>query len=217
MFAHMPIGEKGKKQKVLEKQLKPAVKIKYKDTDQTHLIIGFRAFDVYDKRTPILKMIAGILGSGMSSRLFQKMREELGICYYVKAFTDQLTDHGVLMVTAGVDSTRVEEGINGILGELKKIRDQKVSPEELRKAKDYLIGNMYLGLESSDSLTEFYGVQEILNEKIKTPKEVEKEIEKITASDIAKVAKTIIKNKSLNMAIIGKYKDQKRFEKILKV
>ena len=216
-FAGAPTGNKGKKRKVIEKQTGSAIKIKYKDTDQTHLIIGFRAFNLRDKRTPILKIIAGILGSGMSSRLFQKMREELGICYYVKSFANQLTDHGTLMVTAGVDSTRVEQGINGILEEIKKMRDEKVSPAELRKAKDYLIGNMYLGLESSDSLTEFYGMQEILNEKIKTPKEMEKEIEKITASDIAKVAKSIIKNDGLNMAIVGKYKDENRFKNILKV
>ena len=216
-FKEIPVGKKATKQKVAEKQNKPAVRIKYKDTDQTHLIIGFRAFGIHDKRAPALKMIAGILGSGMSSRLFQKMREQLGICYYAKSFADQLTDHGVLMATAGVDSTRVEEGINGILEEFKRIRDEKVSSEELRKAKDYLIGNLYLGLESSDSLTEFYGMQEILREKIKTPKEIEKEIEKVTASDIAKVAKTIIQNKNLNMAIVGKYNEPKRFEKILKV
>ena len=121
------------------------------------------------------------------------------------------------MATAGVDSSRVELGINGILEEFKKIRDEKVGNDELRKAKDYLIGNLYLGLESSDSLTEFYGMQEILHEKIKTPKEIEKEIEKVSAADIAKITKTIIQNKNLNMAIVGKYNDPKRFEKILKV
>ncbi|MEK7642477.1 MAG: pitrilysin family protein [Patescibacteria group bacterium] len=216
-FTGMPVGKKKGKKKVVESQNKPAVKIKYKDTDQTHLVMGFRAFDVYDKRTPALKLASTILGGGMSSRLFQKMREQLGICYYAKSFVDQLTDHGVLMATAGVDSSRVELGINGILEEFKKIRDEKVGNDELRKAKDYLIGNLYLGLESSDSLTEFYGMQEILHEKIKTPKEIEKEIEKVSAADIAKITKTIIQNKNLNMAIVGKYNDPKRFEKILKV
>jgi predicted Zn-dependent peptidase len=216
-FTGIPVGKKKPKQKVVEKQDKPAIRIKYKDTDQTHLVLGVRAFNVYDKRSSALRLMATILGGGMSSRLFQKMREQLGICYYAKAFADQLTDHGALVATAGVDSTRVEEGINGILEEFKKIRDEKVDAKELRKAKDYLIGNMYLGLESSDSLTEFYGLQEILNQKIKTPKEAEKEIEKVTANDIAKVAKSIIKNNGLNLAIVGKYNDPKRFEKILKI
>ncbi len=216
-FKEISVGKRYKKQKVVESQTKSALKIKYKETDQTHIVVGVRAFDIHDKRTTTLNLISTILGGGMSSRLFQKMREELGICYYVKSFADQLTDHGVLMVTAGVDSNRVEQGINGILDELKKIRDQKVDAKELRKAKDYLIGNLYLGLESSDSLAEFYGSQEILRNKIKTPKEMEKEIEKISASQIAKVAKSIIKNEGLNMAIVGKYKDEERFRKILKV
>ena len=126
---------------------------------------------------------------------------------------------GSFIVSAGVDSRRVEEGIKGILEELVKIRDEKVPESELRKAKDYLIGNLYLGLESSDDLARFFGFQEIFKEKIKTPKEMEKEIEKITAADISKVAKQIIKNNSLNLAIIGKYRDADilRFKNILKV
>jgi predicted Zn-dependent peptidase len=216
-FAGMPDGKKTDKKKVLEKQNAPAVKLKYKETDQTHLVIGVRSFDLYDKRVPALHMLSAVLGSGMSSRLFQKMREELGICYYIRSAANELTDHGNLVISAGVDSSRVEEGIKGILDEMVKIRDEKVPESELRKAKDFLIGNMYLGLESSDSLARFFGFQEILKEKIKTPKEMEKEIEKITAEDISKVAKEIITNKKLNLAIVGKYKDENRFKKILKV
>lgn len=216
-FSDMPAGKKIGKKKVIEKQNSPAVKLKYKETDQTHLIMGVRAFNLYDKKMPALRLLSTILGNGMSSRLFQKMREELGICYYVRSSVDDLTDHGTLLISAGVDSNRVEQGIKGILDEMKKIRDEKIPESELRKAKDYLIGNMYLGLESSDSLANFYGAQEILHEKIKTPKDLEKEMKKVTASDITKVAKEIITNKKLNLAIVGKYKDESRFQKILKV
>lgn len=219
-FKEITKGKRGKKEKVVENQDKPSVKIKYKDTDQTHLVIGTRAFGVNSKKTAALKVLTAILGNGMSSRLFQKLREKLGICYYVRASVDQFTDHGTFMIAAGVDSNRVEEGINGILEELRKIKGEKVDEKELKKAKEYLIGNMYLGLESSDSVNEFYGIQEILREKIKTPKEIEKEIEKVTIKDIEKIAKEIIKNENLNMAIIGRYtteKDQDRFLKILKI
>jgi predicted Zn-dependent peptidase len=216
-FAEMPTTKKASKKKVLEKQNEPAIKLRYKETDQTHLVIGVRSFNLYDKRAPALRLLSIVLGGGMSSRLFQKMREELGICYYVRSHTDELSDHGNFAVSAGVDSSRVEQGIKGILEEMIKIRDEKIPESELRKAKDYLIGNMYLGLESSDAQANFFGFQEILKEKIKTPKEVEKEIEKITAQDIAKVAKEVIQNKKLNLAIIGKYKDVSRFKNILKV
>jgi predicted Zn-dependent peptidase len=216
-FAEIPVGKKAEKKKVLEKQNTPAVKIRFKETDQTHLVLGFRTFNIYNKKMPILRLLSVVLGNGMSSRLFQKMREKLGICYYIGSSVNELTDHGALVVSAGVDSGRVEEGVRGILDEIKKIRDEKVPESELRKAKDYLIGNMYLGLESSDALASFFGFQEIMREKIKTPKEVEKEIEKISASDLSKVAKEIIQNKKLNLAVVGKYKNEEQFRKILKV
>jgi predicted Zn-dependent peptidase len=216
-FAGMPDGKKADKKKVLEKQNAPAVKLRFKETDQTHLVIGVRTFNIYDKRVSTLGLLATVLGHGMSSRLFQKMREELGICYYIRSSAEELTDHGTLSISAGVDSSRVEEGIKGILEEMIRIRDEKIPEAELRKAKDYLIGNMYLGLESSSSQANFFGFQEIMKEKIKTPKELEQEIEKITTNDIAKVAKTIIQNKGLNLAIVGKYKDEQRFKNILKV
>jgi predicted Zn-dependent peptidase len=166
---------------------------------------------------PALQILSTVLGSGMSSRLFQKMRDQLGICYYVRSGINDLTDHGSFVVSAGVDSKRVEEAINGILEELKKIRDEKVSEEELKKAKDYALGNLYLGLESSSDLANFYGFQEIFKKDIKTPKDIEKEINKITASDIQKVAKQIITNNKLNLALVGRYKDEEKFKKILSV
>ena len=216
-FDGMPVTKKVGKKKVVEKQNGPMVKLRFKETDKTHLVIGFRAYDLYDKKTQALRILSVVLGNGMSSRLFQKMREELGICYYVRSAVDGLTDHGTFLISAGVDSSRVEEGVKGILDEVKKIKSEKVPESELRKAKDYLIGNMYLGLESSDAQANFFGSQEIMKEKIKTPKEVEKEIQKITAKDISKVAKEIITNDRLNMAIVGKYKDESRFKKILKI
>jgi predicted Zn-dependent peptidase len=216
-FADIPTTQKASKKKVVEKQAEPRIKLKFKETDQTHLVIGVRAFDIYDKRVPVLGLLSVVLGSGMSSRLFQKMREELGICYYVRASANELTDHGTLYISAGVDSARVEEGVKGILEEMKRIRDEKIPEAELRKAKDYLIGNTYLSLESSDAQANFFGFQEIMKEKIKTPKEMEQEIEKITSTDLSKVAKEVIQNKRLNLAIVGKYKDEARFKKILKV
>jgi predicted Zn-dependent peptidase len=213
-FKNIPTGKRILKKKVAEIQNKPAIKVQSKDTDQVHVVIGFRTFSVHDKRNPTLKVLSTLLGGGMSSRLFQKMREELGICYYVKSSADSLTDHGHFTISAGVDKTRLQQAVQGILDELKKIRDEKVSVEELKKAKDYMTGHLYLGLESSDSLVEFYGGQEVMREKLKSPQEVEKEIQKITAGDIQKLAKQIFKNEALNMALIGNIQNEAEIKKI---
>jgi predicted Zn-dependent peptidase len=203
------------KRKVIESQVAPEATVFYKDTDQTHIIIGNRSFDVYNRYNPIIRVLDGIL-SGMSGRLFQKMREELGICYYVSPDNDAFTDHGVFSVSAGVDSKRVKEAITAILTELRKLKTELVSKEELNKVKNYLIGNMYLGLESSDSVANFYGGQEILKEKLKTPEDIVKEIKAVTPAEIKYVAERIFKNETLNLAIVGKFKEKKEFLDVLK-
>ena len=215
-FKNITTGKLIKKKKLIEKQNKVGLKIKHKDTDQIHLVLGVRTFDLHDKRMPTLKVLSTILGAGMSSRLFQKMREELGICYYIRSGINDLSDHGNFIVFAGVDKSCLEIAVKGILEEIKKIINEKISSGELRKSKDYLIGNMYLNLESSNSLTNFYGFQEIMREKIKTPKEVEKEIENVTANDIQKLAKQIFTDKNLNMAIVGNVKNTKSLKNILR-
>ena len=219
IFGSMSQGKVIKKKKTIEKQNMPALKVGEKDTDQAHLIIGVRAFDLHNKRMPTLRLLSTILGNGMSSRLFQKMREELGICYYVRSGISDLSDHGHFHISAGVDRTRLALAVKGILEELRKIKNQKVSAAELRKAKDFLIGGMYLGLESSDALANFYGSHEIMREKIKTPKEVEREIEKVTAHELQKVAQTILVNKGLNLALVGKCKrgEENDLKKILRI
>jgi predicted Zn-dependent peptidase len=217
VFGEMSSTQKKEKETVHEVQKKPELLIEQRKTDQTHLVLGVRTFDTYHKEQSELKVIAGALGAGMSSRLFQKMREELGICYYVKTENSAFTDHGVLTVSAGVAPARLEEAVRALLAEFVKIRDEKISTEELRKIKDCLTGNMYLSLESTDEFAEFYGMQEILRKKIKEPDEIAKEIEKITAEDIQKTAKKIFTPDRLNLAIIGQVKEQAKLTGLLTV
>jgi predicted Zn-dependent peptidase len=216
-FQNIPVGKRVTKKKITEKQDGSQIKIHHKDTDQIHLVIGVRTFKTDDKRMSALKVLATVLGNGMSSRLFQKMREELGICYYIGAGINDFTDHGNLIISAGVDKTRLTQAVTGILEELKKISTEKVGEEELKKAKDYMIGNMYLGLESSDALVGFYGGQEIMRERIKTPKEKEKEILAVTTGDVVKLAKKLFKTEALNMAIVGNVANEAELKTMLKL
>lgn len=214
-FKGIGTWKKEDKQKVIENQTSPQAVVHYKDTDQTHIILGVRTFNIYNKYNHIISVINSILSGGMSSRLFQKMRDELGICYYVGADNDKFTDHGVFAVFAGVDSKRVKEAIVAILKEMNKLKDELVSSEELTKAKQYLIGNIKLGLESSDSLAMYYGEQEVLRENIKTPDEIIKDIQSVTAEEIKFVAERIFKNEGLNLSVVGKFESDKEFMEVL--
>jgi|SRR3989344_3564567 len=208
LFAGIPENSKEGKIRVVENQNKPEIKIKHKETDQTHIVIGVRTFDSKDKRSFTLKVLNAVLGGGMSSRLFQKLREEMGVGYYVRSSEDEYTDHGYLAVSTGVDNSRVEEVVPAVLGEMKRFVNELVPDEELKKAKDYTIGNMYLGLESSDSLGEYYAVQDILSDKMLTPKELAAKIQSVTAEEVQELAKEIMLDDKLNMAIVGNIKDK---------
>ncbi len=219
IFGKVSSGKKVGKVKVKEKQGKPEVLVKYKKTDQTHFVLGMRTYDLFNKKNIILSVLGGVLGGGMSSRLFVKLREEMGVGYYVRAYNDAYTDHGFFQVSAGVDNKRIEEVLKAVLAECKKLTTELVSDEELNKVKECLVGNMKLSLESSDDIANYYGGQELLKKEIKSADEKAIEIRKVTAKQIRDLAKEIFKDKGLNLALIGPFKakeDRAKFAKILK-
>ncbi|HEY5587387.1 MAG TPA: pitrilysin family protein [Candidatus Paceibacterota bacterium] len=215
-FKDIKATAKIKKIKTKDSQIKPNVLIKYKETDQTHFILGFRSFSLFDKRNMTVSLLSGILGAGMSSRLFIKLREEMGVAYYVRAHNDASLDHGSFQISAGVNNTRTEEVIKEILKECNDLILTKVSEEELNKVKSFIIGNMKMSLEATDDIANFYGGQELMKNEIKSLEEKIKEIKKVTSIDIQKMAKIIFKEKSLNLAVIGPFKNETQFENILK-
>lgn len=216
VFGKIENGKKSKKLKTKESQSKPEVMVKFKETDQTHFVLGMRTYDLFNKKNAVLSMLGGVLGGGMSSRLFQKLREEMGVGYYVRAYNDAYTDHGFFQISAGVDNKRVEEVIQACLLECNKLKNELVSEEELNKVKECLIGNMKLSLESSDDIANFYGGQELLKKEMKNAEEKAKELRKVTAKEIQKLAKEIFQDQKLNLALIGPFKDKAGFIKILK-
>jgi predicted Zn-dependent peptidase len=216
IFGKISRDKKTGKLKVKEIQKKPAVLVKFKETDQTHFVLGVRSYDLFNKKNAVLSVLGGVLGGGMSSRLFQKLREEMGVGYYVRAYNDAYTDHGFFQVSAGVDNKRIGEVIKAVLAECNKLRKEKVSEEELSKVKECLIGNMKLSLESSDDIANFYGGQELLKRELKNAEEKAREIRKVTVNQIQTLANEIFKNNRLNLALIGPFKNKMEFLKILK-
>jgi predicted Zn-dependent peptidase len=215
LFNDIPTTKKLGKEKVIEKQTKPEIKIINKKSDQTHMILGVRTFGTKDKRNPTLDVLSGVLGAGMSSRLWHKLREELAACYYVNAGADEFTDHGYFAISTGVENSRVAEITKVLLDECKKLTTELVTQEELKRVKDYLVGQMYLKLETTNSLAMFYGFQEIMKGKSETPMQIEKEIRAVSPKGIMKLAKEIFQNKNLNLAVVGDIKDEKSLKKVL--
>jgi len=215
-FSGIRTGKKIQKLKTVESQKSPRIFLKMKETDQAHLVVGVRAFDIFDKRKYAIDLLADILGGGMSSRLFQKLREEMGAAYYVKSEADLLSDHGFLTASAGVDNNKVSEAIKAVVEEFERLVKEPIEKEELQRVKDRCVGGLIMGLETSDQLAGFYGGQEIITKKIVSPEETIKKIQAVKVEEISAVAKDIFKNNKLNLAIIGPFKEKPRFEQILK-
>ncbi|MEI6297051.1 MAG: pitrilysin family protein [bacterium] len=214
-FAGMSTGEKSKKEKVIEVQSSPIAFVKNKSSDQTHLVLGVRTFGINDSRNYTMDVISWILGGGMSSRLFQKIREELGAAYYIRCTNNSFTDHGFLEASAGADNKRVKEVIKAVLEEFGKLKKDKVEEKELSRIKDSIVGNIFLGLETSDSVANFLGSQEVLKGKMITPEEYAENIKKVTAEEILEVSNLIFDKSKLNLALIGPFEDGDGFVSLL--
>ncbi|PIT93104.1 MAG: hypothetical protein COU06_01740 [Candidatus Harrisonbacteria bacterium CG10_big_fil_rev_8_21_14_0_10_38_8] len=216
LFSKMQSKEKGSKLMVKEEQSTPAVNLEYKDSDQAHIMIGYRAFGITDKRRYALDVASAVLGSGMSSRLFQVIRDQMGAAYYVHADADLYTDHGYVSVNVGAELSKTEEVIKAVLVEFTKLANSVVSDEELNKVKNHLAGNLLLGLETSDKMSFYYGVQNILEPELATPEEILSRIKSVTPEQIKRVMQELIKPESLNLAVIGPFKDKEKFQKLLR-
>lgn len=215
-FSGIKTGVKFQKIKTIEDQTKPAALVQFKESDQSHLVLGVRAFDIFDNRRFALQVLADILGGSMSSRLFQKVRSEMGAAYHVSASADLFSDHGFLAVNAGVDHKKIDEVVKAVIGEFAAMKEKGVSSEELQRAKDHLCGSMALNFETSDEIASFYGGQEIIKREIVSLDEVLSKIQSVSAEEIKAVAGDIFKTEKLNLALIGPFKD-KDFGGILKL
>ncbi|MDD5289591.1 MAG: pitrilysin family protein [Patescibacteria group bacterium] len=204
-------------EKFKEFQKAPQIKLKYKKTEQVHLVFGFTGPKATDKDFMATQILSVILGGSMSSRLFINIRERYGLCYYIRSSFDSYHDVGLFSITAGLDKKRIFLAINLILKELRKIKQKGITKEELKKAQEFLKGHIILEMEDSAAVAEWFGRQEILVRQTKTPEQKIAEVMKVTKNKVDAIARKIFQTEKLNLALIGPYRDDKKFKKLLKI
>ncbi len=200
---------------VKENQSKPALLLTYKDTQQAHLCLGVRSFPLLHPSRYASGVLTNILGGGMSSRLFIEVREKRGLAYYVRANDERYIDVGNFVVQAGVDVARIDDAVKVILNELRKIKNSKINNKELNKSKENMKGKLILELEDSRSVAALFATSKVIEDKILTPNEIIQKVDNVTLEDLQKVAGEIFQQSQLNLAIIGPYKDEERFRKLM--
>ena len=174
-----------------------------KDTEQTNVCLAtigtaYASSDYY----PLL-LINALLGDGMSSRLFQSIREEQGLAYDIGSYLNSYAETGSLVVSAGVDPSQTEGVIRAILIELQRLCDVPVPSDELRRIKAYVRGGILLGLEGTQQVASWLGSQECLHARVRDIDEAIAFIEAVTTDDITRVARTCFAPEWRRLAIIG--------------
>ena len=215
IFSTMRIGKQPIAKRAIDKQSVPQVYLQNKKVDQTQLVVGVRAFDMFHKDKAVLSVLATVLGGGMSSRLFVEVRERRGLAYTVRTSVDLFLDAGYIATQAGVEHENLEKALGVILDEYKKIATELVGKDELKKAKESIKGRTALGLEGSDDVIEYLVGQEVLQNQVILPKDKTKAIDKVTAEDVLRVAKIIFTEKRLNLAVISPNAKKAKLEKLL--
>jgi predicted Zn-dependent peptidase len=190
------------------------VKVFTKASDQAHVILGVPSYPLDHPDRYALQIVATVLGGGMSSRLFTEVRERRGLAYYVFGVNHSYTDAGSLYSQAGVDINRIDDALTTIVGELKGMAET-VPADELEKARSFAKGRFVLQLESPQGLIMFGLRKEVIERKAPDPDEVLAGISAVTAEDVQRVARDLIADDRLRLAVIGPFDDPDRFEKLL--
>ena len=152
----------------------------------------------------------------MSSRLFTEVREKRGLAYYVGASSTLYTDSGYAEITAGVPHDKVATTLDVIAGELRRLKRDGGTPEELKSAKEYVRGNTTIEMEDSSSLASFFGEQALFRKEVLTPAELLKMMDKVSAGDIKKLANQLFVGAKANLAVVGYNQDKVAITNILR-
>ncbi len=187
-------------------QRKPRVRIGHRKTEQAYLNIAVRAIPRSHPDRFVLRLMNTIMGEGMSSRLFQEVRENRGLAYSVHSWVGALHDTGLWSVSAGVDPNRLEEAYDAILAEFARLREEPVPDDELAKAKEQVKGRLVLGLEDSFSIASWWGRAEVLGEPLMTVDDVLEAIGAVQPADVNRLAQELLQPQRTTVAVVGPFR-----------
>lgn len=181
-------------------------KIKEKDTEQVHICLGFKGIEHGNDDLYALLAANNIFGGGMSSRLFQKIREEKGLVYSIYSFPSSYKNAGLFTIYAGMNPEHIIKVMELIGREARELADKGISSDELDKSKEQLKGNLILGLESTSSRMNSIGKAELLMGRINTPEEILQKIDGISMEQLNKVIENVFDLKNISFSAVGNIK-----------
>jgi predicted Zn-dependent peptidase len=196
-------------------QTRPAVCLHTKKTEQTQIALGIRACSRHDQRRFALRVLNAVLGENMSSRLFQTVREDHGLAYSIYSANSFFDDTGDLVVSAGLDLDNLKKALRIILREIRRLTEQPVPAAELRRAADYLSGQIDLSLENSENQMMWVGEQWLGYGQIIPPAQVKKRLSEVRAVEVRAVARDFFRPDRFTLALVSPLKSDAGLHKAL--
>jgi predicted Zn-dependent peptidase len=191
--------------------------VRYKKTEQAHVAVATWAYDRKHPDRYVVNVLNTILGDGMSSRLFQEIREKRGLSYSVSSFGSSWEDCGYFGSYAAVEPKNAAATLEAMLHEWGRLANEPVPEDELNKAKELIKGGIWLSMEDTHSIAGWFGRQEALRQELLSVDHVTAQIDLVTAADVQRVARDIFRNEWLNLAVVGPFRSEGKFVKALKI
>ena len=188
-----------------------------KETEQANFCLGLPAVSYADPDRRPLQVLNSVLGGGMSSRLFQEIREERGLAYSVYSYTSEYDDAGKWVIYGGVEVGKVHDAIAAVIEQLRMLRAEGITEQELQRVKEQVKGGMLLGLEDTWSVASRNGSHILRYDEVIPVEQVVAEIEAVSQDDVLRVAQRLITTDALYLAVIGPYPDEASFRELLKI
>ncbi|MCM8792639.1 MAG: insulinase family protein [Candidatus Omnitrophica bacterium] len=210
---HMPSVEIKKKinfQRIPHYSERPKVKISKRNIEQIHLALGFHGVSRTNRDRYALSILHIILGANMSSRLFNEVREKKGLAYDIGTHVQFFLDSGSFVIHAGIDPKKIRLTLKVIIKELEKISNTPPTLSELKRAKDYYLGQLSIFLEDTLEHMLWLGENFISLDKIITFKEIEQKIQRISTKEIMFLAKDIFIPHRRKLALVGPIEEEEK-------
>jgi len=201
-FDELPKGPSPAKDSIPNTHARIALRNK-KALEQVHLCLGVPSYPLPHERRFACYVLNTLLGGGMSSRLFQNIRERQGLAYAVFSELSPYRDTGCLTIYAGTSLGSARKVVESILKEFRDLKQQHVPDEELRRAKDHLKGSLMLGLESTSSRMSNLARQEMYFAHFFSLDDLVESIEAVTADEVQAIAQTFFDPKQIAVTVLG--------------
>jgi len=200
---------------VVKNSKQQSVGLLYKKSEQAHMFYGMEGVARADDRRFAMGVLSAALGGGMSSRLFQEIREKRGLAYSVYAYAQQFAGSGVLGFYAGCNPTKAIEVVEIIQSVLSDVADNGMTHEEIERAKGAVRGSLVLSQEDTGSRMSRIGKNEIVYGQVMDFDDILKAISRVSAQDIREIASEFLV-KTPTLALVGPFKNESKFEKVLR-